>query len=1133
MFVSAAAGSGKTRVLTERFVRLVGDRAAAGGEEPLSSVAAVTFTEKAAGEIAERIRGTFARSGDIASSRRIDEAWIGTIHGLCARILRRHAFEAGLDPMFSLADDVESGILRHEAFEAVLREAIDDEAVMRLVVDYDVAEIEQCAHDVDAQFRSLNAAVSMLSAEGTDVARTLGDLLPKLEESLGCMRGLEGRKATEEKNIEALSTLVEALAAITVATEDVALRVLEALDGFKQSKGCRECAKPLAANAEETAERLRQAAVDAVSTGYAKAFLRLLERYGARYDTMKDARGLLDFEDLQVKTRNLLEDRPDLERAYRERFAEVMVDEFQDTNALQVSVIEALAGRALASVGDEKQSIYGWRNADVEVFRRRQAELEPARRFELPENYRSHPDLVSFFNGIFGEEPFWPDSFMRLEAVAPPALAQPAAAPTAATCASAWPDARPRVSVRLLSPESRAEGGAHVTEARAVAEHFADIAATGIPQGDMVLLLRSMTHVDAFEAALRSVGFDVFVGSGGTYFDTPEAEELTALLRSIANSADDEAFARLLAGRMVALSDDSLLLLREAAQNRRTLWEAASDPKRPPLPGDDETAVARVVSVLEWARGRQGALPLYDLVHDACERLDYDVTLFASGQPRAWANVLKFARLAEQFEEASAGDPSAFLDYLELRRTHKRYEQQAATSAEGVDAVRIMTVHGAKGLEFPVVAVAGLGSRLRNDTALFDAGMLDGAPVLGTRLPGIEPFGKDARDTVAYRMLRDRRRERELDEAKRVLYVACTRASQALSLFGVTDPDKEPDPNIPVGWLRTALSGLGTPGDPTSSPDGERTLLEVGGARVELRIVRVATEDDATSEAGVAATQAPLAEVAGRTRPDALGCAVPPTLSAATAPASSTRPPRRISFTGLNLFATCGLRYYATYVARLGTRVDSGEALRVGSAVHAVLRLCGRGTRPTAERIAAISRYEGVSASDVGRVAEAVRAFVDSEVARRAFAAPAVLHEVPFGVLIGDTVLDGSIDLLARDGNHALVVDYKTGRSEPDADTLEHWRLQSECYAVAALRSGAARAEVVFVQPENGGLTRTYEYEAADLAGIEAGIGDTIASIAEGMFEPRAVYDHASCAECPARGVLCVPKKAPGPAGAA
>ena len=740
----------------------------------------------------------------VEEARAAERAWISTIHGLCRRLLKRHALEAGLDPGFGVCDEVQAGLLRRKAFEAAVRALAESENARRLLADYDVGEIEAGVRTVDEHIRSLGATYTDLGLPACDVGHALAEAKHELRSLLNEMCALENRGSAEETNIASLADLLDELETIDELDPEVGTAILSAASGFKPSRNCRVCAKPLADVVKAVVESLVAVSADQASAAYAEAFFELLERYAHEYEDAKRELGVLDFEDLQLKARDLLTARPDLARRYRESLVEVMVDEFQDTNELQCSVVSALAGQVLATVGDEKQSIYGWRNADVEVFRRRRSEVDESRTFILPENYRSHSDLVAVYNEMFSAAPFWPDDFMRLEVGV-------SESPAANASAFAWPEEERRVQLTLLEGDECSEMGKTLAEARAVAQWFADLRAKGVPQKDLVILLRAMTRVDTFEAALREQGFEVFVASGGTFFDAPEIEEMTALLRVVANTRDDEAFARVLTGRMANLSDDALFLIRRAASmsgpadQRRSLWEAALSDDRSALSPPDEERLGCVLDAIEAIRREQGRITLYDLIHSACEQVGYDLTLFAGGQRRAWANVLKFARLADEFERLAPGDPGAFLQYLGERQTHQRYEQQAATAAEDVDAVRIMSVHSAKGLEFPVVALAELGNRgYSGGRPSFDCGSPDATLTLGLRLPNTEPFC-DRRDTAGSDAVRAWRAERDLDEAKRVLYVAATRATEALGMFAVVDSKRRLPEDVPVGWVMHAL----------------------------------------------------------------------------------------------------------------------------------------------------------------------------------------------------------------------------------------------------------------------------------------------------------------------------------------
>ena len=1119
--MSAAAGSGKTRVLTARFVRLIDELRAAGAPRPLESLIAITFTEKAATELSRRVRGTLAREVGVDVAREAERAWISTIHGLCRRLLKRHAFEAGLDPSFGVCDEVQSKVLRQEAFERAIASPDCSENVKRLVEDYDLLDLEMCVRAVDERLRSLGLLEQDLQPVANELSSALHESQRALRALLDEMLALPGRTPVDEANAESLARLLEAIEPIDAEAGGAGELVLEALTGFTQNGRCRACAKPVVAAAKDEVALLAEAAAAHAAASYDAGFRELLALYADEYELAKRARGLLDFDDLQLEARDLLRAHPELVETYRDALVEVMVDEFQDTNELELSVVSALAGDVLATVGDENQSIYGWRNADIEVFRRRRSEVDEARSFSLPENYRSHPELVSFYNELFSAEPFWPEDFMRLEVGASEPLAGHADA-------CPWPDGASRVQVALLDAADCVETGKTRAEAEAVAAWFLTLKEEGVRQKDLVLLLRAMTNAEVFEAALRGRGFDVFVASGGTFFDTPEVEELKALLKVVANSRDDEALARVLTGRMANLSDDGLYLLRQASRQegggRIGLWDAALRTDRPELCASDEARLRLVLDVISDTRREQGRTSLYDLVHSACERLGYDLTLMSAGQPRAWANTLKFARLAGEFERLAPGDVGAFLDHLDMRSRHQRFEQQAAVAAEEIDAVRIMSVHSAKGLEFPVVALAELARGSRGDVCpSFACGLPDGRLTLGVRLPAGNGF-EACRDTPRSKSVQEWATRRALDEEKRILYVACTRATDALGMFAVVDREKEVPQDSPIGWVSRALGIAGC------DDRGRAEDYELGLGDVSVRVRNLApdpllcAEPDESGQVSRANVRqdTPLGDLF-ESRSDA----PPPPLRSR---------PDRISFTGLKTYLTCPYRYYATYVARLGQPVEpqaANDPLAIGSAVHQALRLSEPTTGLAEEALRAVADNNGLDGEGRARMKAAVERFLSSDLAAQAFAAPRVRRETPFAVDVAGTVLDGAIDLLSASAEEALVVDYKTGTSRPDAETLERWRLQSVCYAIAVFEAlpDVLRADVSFFKPELDACETRFAYGRDDLGALKAEVEGIIDRIAGEEFAPLERYE-GGCGGCPALGNLCPVSPRPG-AGAA
>ncbi len=457
IFVAAAAGSGKTRVLVARFV------AAVLGEIPgaeacgVTDVLAVTFTDKAAGEIAERVRGSLLQEGKDAEARRLDQAWVSTIHGMCSKILRRYAFEAGLDPRFTVATQVEAGILEQEAFEEAARALMEsDPGVEQLITDFGSMRVASMVSNAHRALRSMGRAPADLrtaALPSTSMLRDWQDAFaeiaaeyPRVGSTQTCHDGARAARARSD----ALGEL-RASADPQVAVRD-ALRVFASAAfqkrGSQDVKDLAESAKTLAATA--------QGALAQIPAGpYEQALVRVISAFDERYEALKTCRGVLDFEDLQLKTAELLETHPRVSAAYRAAFKLVMIDEFQDTNALQLRIAKALSSDDLLTVGDDKQSIYRFRHADVGVFRSL-AESVPSIRV-LRSNYRSHPDVIGAINEIFSDQTFFGDDFISLGAMREEESPYP------------WSEAEPRVQMLLTDSQGALADDKRAMEATTIA----------------------------------------------------------------------------------------------------------------------------------------------------------------------------------------------------------------------------------------------------------------------------------------------------------------------------------------------------------------------------------------------------------------------------------------------------------------------------------------------------------------------------------------------------------------------------------------------------------------------------------------------------------------------------------------
>lgn len=1095
VFISAGAGSGKTRVLSTRFVSAVLGREPYERTEP-DRLVAVTFTEKAAGELSERIRGALIAAGEPGAARAISSAWISTIHGMCTRLLRRHALEAGIDPHFVVLDDIGASALEAEALEQALRDSLEDPVFVALLDTFGVDGVASATRQLCGNMHALGLGVAdVTTLDSSDVLRDLGGASAGLEELAAEFTKLSHTK-TAAANAEAARSLASALRHSSLADQCDLQALLAAAE---------TCRPRRVAGAEEhndvvdackgRVERVRGAIAQLLVVESERALIGFAEVFESHYRSLKHQRGALDFEDLQLKTAELFETHPGVAGRYREHFSMIMLDESQDTNELQLRIIEGLSSENLCTVGDENQSIYAFRHADVSVFRARESRTECRRALDI--NYRTTPALLSGINELFSHPALLGKGFMQL---------QP---PDGATGQHAD---RPVFEVRFIDPEATKTDDSHAADAAFIAARVAELMAGGAAPGQVAVLMRALSGGRArkVEAALLARGIPAYISSGGSFFEQPEVAEARALLAAIANVWDDMAMAVVLAGRLTRMSPDGLIALRAhadgiAAATGRSrydvhLWDAMTD-ARVDLTANDRTALARTVAVIERARESRGTRPLGDTVLEPLLELDADLMLFSSarGGARAWANLLKLARMAQEYEAGTPGGLAGFLEYLALREMHATSEQEATLDGES-DAVRVMSVHAAKGLEFPHVIVSGLtGSADRGPVAF---ARIDGIPTFGMKYPcpaGLVP-------TLGFERASAVTKAAEDAEAVRLLYVACTRAEQSLTIIGRSDPAKEAGDGL-TDLVRTAL-GLGAP-EALVSRD-----VMLGGAVVGVRLLDTLPD---VSETGTSDGRggAPV----GQRRPPLTP----------RPPAPKPRVPRRISYSGLATYERCAYRYYLTSIVRLPAppAARSGEALAFGSALHAVLeRLESPADDPT-PLIEAASAAAGLDAAGRRRLADAVAAYLAMNVSAEVSGYATASREVPIAVPIGDTVLVGAIDLLARTGDEALVVDYKTGSGVLDAgEALERYRLQGECYALAAFADGARSVKVVFAEVERG-RESVYRYSADDIPALEERVSAIVARLADDAFAPRASYDPQLCETCPGFGGLC-PVRRPG-----
>ncbi len=686
---------------------------------------------------------------------------------------------------------------------------------------------------------------------------------------------------------------------------------------------------------------------------------RLLRLFVDRYEAAKERRAGIDFEDLQILAARLLE-RAEIGEAYRHRFRHLLVDEFQDTNRLQLRLIEALRGPRgeLVVVGDELQSIYGFRHADLDVFRAQREQIEQrsdAELMALSGNFRSRPAVVAAVNALGAA--LLGSSYRPLRVGADSQdelpLTDGPAVELLLTAREGWDE-------EGIQLEPAIDGRTPLNclaEARFLATRLRGLADAGVPRNEMVVLLRAFTHLDAYEDSLERAGLRPYVVGGRGYWSQQQVADVCALLATLANPLDDQALFGALASPACAVAPDTLWLLRQGAGPRRHVWgavqraagtrgdELAAPERLVEIPESELKLLREFVATIESLRARGPRLTLAALVDAVVTETGYDLAVLMrpSGEAR-FANVRKLGRLAAEFEAREGRDLRGLLDFLSAR-AESDAEAQAATAAEGHDGVRIMTVHNAKGLEFGVVAVPDLSRSLL-------AGARPPLVLLGRERPPrvgmqLRRLGGASVNLFGYAELLDEARERDSEEGLRLFHVAATRAREHLILSGVVKPEpgKELKPGTPVVERLVAALGVARDADGVVSvPAPEpRPGLEASFAPGEIAVrVNLPSPERA-------------AELTACRR-DAAGAR---SLGTGTPPLVERKPPivpnRPLSYTAIAAYEECGYRFYMERVLGLPPRERGSSRMTGGPGLAAEGRTTarprrGRSAAPAARR---------------------------------------------------------------------------------------------------------------------------------------------------------------------------------------
>jgi ATP-dependent helicase/nuclease subunit A len=842
--VTAGPGSGKTFVLVERYLEILRTK-----KVSVDNIVAITFTNRAANEMRQRVRqriDALLRSNTgserqtwLRHKRALEGALITTIHGFCSRLLHEFPVEANIDPQFMLLDEHQAAMLLDTVVEETVSDAIHhgNEKIIQLAQGNGRAALASALADLHRKYRGEGQLLETTEdltagnhASPADYDSALKELDAQMTALFSARKLSKGAEAKRSKAAGEWPSLRAILA--QPPTEKSIAVYCQAIEDFRDTRLAKNTYSPIerldealwgvdSSTTECLKGRVPAIGFDLLAKEYSLALLKLLRDIDRRLDQEKQRLSVLDFDDLQLRALRLLE-RPEVISRGTERYKFFLIDEFQDTNSLQRDLLTRLAllrGTNLFIVGDRKQSIYGFRGADVDVFSEMTTAIEKAGGAQQPLhlNFRSQQPLIDYFNFLFAK-------IFRARNEIPegargqlgyvehePGIAERGVEhepPLVELLVSALPDSRKDARGSEETEEGAVEErdplGAQERDAEQIAARISALTSgpdlslckEGSPNsslghfkyGDVAILLRAFTGVWTYESALRRAGIPYLTVQGKGFYQREEITDLIQLLRFLDNTTDELALAAVLRSPLGGISDNALLALRcsprigdnEASGRlqRRNLLRALRHRREIQfIDEEDQVALDRVSALLETLIPRRNRYGIAELLRYAVSTSEFMTVIAANfdGAQRV-ANVEKLFRLAEQFEKSG----HLIRDFV---RFVEEFEAVGGREGEGqmdesANVVRLMTIHQAKGLEFPVVIIPDLHREpIRRETSF----ILDRHKGLTVRIP--DGRGQTVRGAL-FNELRQRNRWREEFESMRLLYVAATRAEDRLIFSG-------------------------------------------------------------------------------------------------------------------------------------------------------------------------------------------------------------------------------------------------------------------------------------------------------------------------------------------------------------
>ncbi len=1046
--VSAGAGSGKTRLLVARYLHYVmKDRLS------LNSIAAITFTNKAADQMKARVA---ARARELSEENAADSAFwkkvaagvhhapISTIHSFCSGILRAHPVEAGIDPAFTVLDDVTTADLRSETIDSfILKRQSDIPDDMSFLADvFGITGLKQIYHSLLLSRPHVVKFLDMFEHESginetSFINAYQSSQKERLNEYLETIKGFHAFRPAGDGFVQEYDSFKELIGEIVTMLEmstidpdriEIEIGMLnfrkgsapkwgtERLRRLKtEMKGCRELIERIIAF-----ERKEKHIVPKTAALVLREFVLLDNAYLKRKKSLSG----YDHDDILIETWRLLRSNVRLCREISHSFKHILVDEFQDTDGIQMDILNMIAGNSSAvlfTVGDPKQSIYRFRGADVSVFNMFISRVETDFH-RLTTNYRSTPSVMTFVNTVFeniiGNEPG-----PLFEAVYSPMK------PYRKEIDQSGP------SVDIFVIDGSDVNNRRAKEAELIARRITEFRNKGIRgkryrYSDMAILLRKGTSVGFYEEALMRSGIPYVNRIGGRLSGNPVAYDIGNLLGWLNAPENSALLTAVLLSPFIGFDADTVFRLRLLAGSAENMPSFLLGRR-----SDGDTQFDLAAGILSGLLRHINRTSIRALLEDAFDRSGYTAQLLADTvrgeQSLAVTDLI--LETADRFEE-NGGTSAGFAELLLSGREFAAESAQVET--EG-DAVPVLTIHGAKGLEFPVVFLADIPTGTkggRKNTVLFDDNLGPGFNIRNERGASVETY-------ASWHVGRENRK-RDIAENKRLFYVGSTRAEDYLVILG-EKPKKSDALYEQNNWMSWLYASLDIPVDDMAES-------------VTTDIYRMFRVDDKIDVPQVSMYDFWRTVLADAEKTVSKPVRISDTLIGDIPPVMSTGVPLSLSPTKLIEYRACPARYYFRYVHGLDLSFSDREGSNVGAAygdfAHHVMEKIDLAHPDSWPNTAQILYDQSLPEHLLTSLVTDLKQFAESSVYHD-FICPAdeIRREEPFTMLFRDAIIRGSIDLYCRMDDNITIIDYKTTSSVPETldDIPERYRFQLGLYSLA------------------------------------------------------------------------------------